>query len=60
MCNYKTLTYFIGILSNRQNKIVTPGKDLQQRAIYELKNGCSLKECVTRRLKYILAVFFCV
>ena len=60
MCNYKALTYFIGILSNRQKKIVTPGKDLQQKALSELKNGCSIKECVTRRLWYILTVFFCV
>ena len=49
----------IGILSNRQ-KIVTPRKDLQWRAISELKNGSSIKECVTRRLWYILPVLFCI
>ena len=33
-----------------RKKIVTPRKDLQRRAISELKNCFSIKECVTTRL----------
>ena len=42
-----------------QNNENTKVKDLQRRAISELKIGCSIKECVTKRLWYILLVFFC-
>ena len=42
-----------------ENDENTTAKDLQPRAISELKIGCSLKDCVTKRLWYILPVFFC-
>ena len=42
-----------------QNNENTKVKDLQRRAISELKIGCSIKEYVTKRLWYILLVFFC-
>ena len=42
-----------------ENDENTTVKDLQPRAISELKIGCSLKDCVTKRLWYILPVFFC-
>ena len=37
----------------------TAVKDLQRRAISELKISCSIKECVTKGLRYILQVFIC-
>ena len=42
-----------------QNNENTKVKDLQRRAISDLKIGCSIKECVTKSLWYILLVFFC-
>ena len=42
-----------------ENDENTTAKDLQPRAIPELKISCSIKDCVTKRLWYILPVFFC-
>ena len=39
-----------------ENDENTTAKDLQPRAISELKIGCSLKDCVTKRLWYITFV----
>ena len=44
---------------HNENDENTTVKDLQGSAISELKIGCSIKECVTKRLWYILPVFFC-
>ena len=41
---------------NDENRTV---KDLYWRPISELKISCSIKECATKRLWYILPVFFC-
>ena len=47
------------IAEYNQNNEITKVKDLQRKAISELKIGCSIKECVTKRLWYILVVFVC-
>ena len=49
-CVTKRLDLFYRYSVEWTKKIVTPGRDLQRRAISELKNGCSINECVTRRL----------
>ena len=46
-------------ITEPRNTTKTTVKDLQHRATSELKIGCSIKECVTKRLWHILPVFFC-
>ena len=51
-CVTKRLSFILSVFCRIDQKIVTPGKDLQRRAISELKNGCSIKECVTSALDH--------